>query len=134
MTTSLDNTLVCWLYCKALNQNLPLSYHLTFFLTWRHLKEIIFPFFVKKETVSIQFQRFNSNMIQQYLIIVKKPHWEIMFSCGTLHDLVPFVQFKKREKHPWRSVTFSKVAGWSFSFFFHISWFAENSNELRGAF
>ena len=28
-----------------------------------------------------------------------------------LHDLVPFVQFKKREKHSWRSVTFSKVAG-----------------------
>ena len=23
--------------------------------------------------------------------------------CGTLRDLVPFVQFKKREKHPWRS-------------------------------
>ena len=32
---------------------------------------------------------------------------------GALHDLVPFVQFKKREKHPWRSVTFSKVAGLS---------------------
>ena len=28
---------------------------------------------------------------------------------GTLHDLVPFVQFKKREKHPWRSANFSKV-------------------------
>ena len=28
-----------------------------------------------------------------------------------LHDLVPFVQFKKRKKRPWRSVTFSKVAG-----------------------
>ena len=28
-----------------------------------------------------------------------------------LRDLVSFVQFKKREKHPWRSVTFSKVAG-----------------------
>ena len=27
-----------------------------------------------------------------------------------LRDLVPFVQFKKREKHPWRSVTFSKAA------------------------
>ena len=26
--------------------------------------------------------------------------------CGVLHDLVPFVQFKEREKHPWRSVTF----------------------------
>ena len=28
-----------------------------------------------------------------------------------LCDLVSFVQFKKHEKHPWRSVTFSKVAG-----------------------
>ena len=28
--------------------------------------------------------------------------------CNALRDLVPFVQFKK---HPWRSVTFSKVAG-----------------------
>ena len=28
-----------------------------------------------------------------------------------LHDLVPFVQFKKREEHPWRSVTSSKAAG-----------------------
>ena len=26
-----------------------------------------------------------------------------------LQDLVPFTQFKKRKKHPWRSVTFSKV-------------------------
>ena len=25
-------------------------------------------------------------------------------------DLVLFVQIKKRDKHPWRSVTFSKVA------------------------
>ena len=31
--------------------------------------------------------------------------------CGALRDLVPFVQFKEREKHPWRGVTFSKVAG-----------------------
>ena len=31
--------------------------------------------------------------------------------CGALRDLVPFVQFKKREKHPWRSVYFSKVQG-----------------------
>ena len=30
-----------------------------------------------------------------------------------LHDLVPFVQFKKREKHPRTNVTFSKAAGWS---------------------
>ena len=34
-----------------------------------------------------------------------------MFKCDALRDLVPFVKFKKREKRPWRSVTFSKVAG-----------------------
>ena len=28
-----------------------------------------------------------------------------------MRDLVPFVQFKKREKHPWRSVNFSKLLG-----------------------
>ena len=33
--------------------------------------------------------------------------------CGVLRDLVPFVQFKKREKHPWRSVNFSKIAGYA---------------------
>ena len=35
----------------------------------------------------------------------------IDLDSDVLRDLVPFVQFKKREKHPWRSVTFSKVAG-----------------------
>ena len=32
------------------------------------------------------------------------------YICDLLSNLVPFVQFKKREKHPWCSVTFSKVA------------------------
>ena len=47
-------------------------------------------------------------------------------------DLVPFVQLKKkREKHPWRNVTFSKVEAcnfnksntppWMFSLFFKFS-------------
>ena len=31
--------------------------------------------------------------------------------CDALRDMVPFVKFKKREKHPWKSATFSKVAG-----------------------
>ena len=31
--------------------------------------------------------------------------------CDVLHDWVPFVQFKKREKQQWWSVTFSRVAG-----------------------
>ena len=30
--------------------------------------------------------------------------------CDTLRDLSPFIQLKNREKHPWRNVTFSKVA------------------------
>ena len=30
--------------------------------------------------------------------------------CDDLRDLVPFVQLKKRKKHPWTSVAFSKVA------------------------
>ena len=34
------------------------------------------------------------------------------YICGALRDLVPCAQFKKREKHPWRSVNFSKVAGY----------------------
>ena len=34
-------------------------------------------------------------------------------NCGALRDLVPCALFKKREKHPWGSVTFSKVAGFS---------------------
>ena len=29
-------------------------------------------------------------------------------------DLVQFVQFEKREKHPWRRVTFSKVVALKF--------------------
>ena len=35
----------------------------------------------------------------------------LLFVCDALHDLVQFVQFNKREKHPWRSLTFSKVVG-----------------------
>ena len=35
----------------------------------------------------------------------------IALKCGALLDLVPFVRFKKREKHPSRNVNSSKVAG-----------------------
>ena len=37
----------------------------------------------------------------------------LKYICDALRDLIPFAQFKKREKHPWRSVNFSKVAGFS---------------------
>ena len=31
------------------------------------------------------------------------------YNCDALSDWVPFAQFNKREKHLWRSATFSKV-------------------------
>ena len=37
--------------------------------------------------------------------------------CNALCNLVPFVQFKKRGKHPRRSVTFSKVVRWRLQLF-----------------
>ena len=37
--------------------------------------------------------------------------------CDTLRDLPLFVQFKRHEKLPWRSVSFSKVAGYSLQFY-----------------
>ena len=39
------------------------------------------------------------------------PYPVIKTIFDTLGDLVPLLQFfKKREKHPWRSVSFSRVA------------------------
>ena len=32
------------------------------------------------------------------------------FICDAMRELVPSVQFKNQQKHPWRRVTFSKVA------------------------
>ena len=37
-----------------------------------------------------------------------KRFWKLL--SDVLRDLVPFVQFKKHEKHPWRSVTYSQSA------------------------
>ena len=43
----------------------------------------------------LTFLTANNETVTHYLEII----------CGALRDLVPFVQFKKREKHPWRSIT-----------------------------
>ena len=48
-----------------------------------------------------------NNLVILIVLVLTSP-W---IKCDTLRDLVPFVQFKNREKHPWRSVVFSKVAG-----------------------
>ena len=36
--------------------------------------------------------------------------------CYAMRDLIPLVQFKKREKWQWRSVTLSKVADLSYDY------------------
>ena len=60
------------------------------------------PKFMKTES-SIQ-----QNSILEKIQIRENPYFDIF---EALRDMVTFVQFKKREKHPWRSVNFSKVAG-----------------------
>ena len=36
-------------------------------------------------------------------------YFNFIYICDDLRHFVAFKQCKKREKHPWRSVTFSKV-------------------------
>ena len=38
--------------------------------------------------------------------------YDLYFKWEVLRNLAPFVKFKKREKHAWKSITISKVAGW----------------------
>ena len=47
------------------------------------------------------------NILQRpsFFGISKQP--KIIVELNALRDSVPFVQFKKREEHPWRSVTFA---------------------------
>ena len=44
------------------------------------------------------------------VVFVRSDGFTELCIYDALRYLIPFVQFKKREKHPWRSVTLSKVA------------------------
>ena len=62
------------------------------------------------EGVGRRLKAFNVNMTKLIL-------------CDALRALVPFVQFKKRKKHSWRSVTFSTKSNtlpWVFFTFFKL--------------
>ena len=52
-----------------------------------------------------------SSFMKNINVIIEFPALKHPEKCDTLHDLVAFVQFKKREKHSCRSANFSKVAG-----------------------
>ena len=64
----------------------------------------------KKISNGFNLQKQGSSIISNVLSLVMT-YVLVIRMCDALRDLVPFVQFKRREKHPWRSVNFSKVAG-----------------------
>ena len=74
---------------------------------------VLLTFFLLNEMKSKYLARkkqFNSIRFEHYY----EKSWESTQDiCDALRDLVPFVQFKKCEKHPWRSVNFSKVGCFS---------------------
>ena len=53
--------------------------------------------------------------------------------CDALRDLVPFAQFKKREKHSWRIATFSKAVGLFEVVFAHLEALGQGINDSLNA-
>ena len=51
---------------------------------------------------------FGYRLIKLSFFVTKQKSLQPSGIIAALRDLVPFVQLKKREKHPWRSATFSK--------------------------
>ena len=50
------------------------------------------------------------NIVLVSIVSIGSMHTVFSQICDALRNLVPYVQFKKREKNPWRRFTFSKVA------------------------
>ena len=68
---------------------------------------------------------------------------DIACICDTMRDLVLFVQFKKREKHPWGSVTSAEASNLTksnttplvfFTFFQWYKWFQVAQSVSFGSF
>ena len=81
---------------------------LRFHLVFKGIKTLS-SFFVKYVIISFDSENQKSfNEGQMYVALSRVT--KLKNTCA-LRDLVPFVQFKKREKHLRKSVNFSKVAG-----------------------
>ena len=65
-------------------------------------------FILQLENFKIVLRKFDLNIVN--IIFIPCQYYVEPFIFDVLRDLVPFVQFKKRGKHPWRIVTISKVA------------------------
>ena len=55
-----------------------------------------------QDALCFVWRKFSTDPIEDYRMS--------LHICGVLRDFVTCAQFKKREKHPWRSVTFGKNA------------------------
>ena len=62
---------------------------------------------VRAVFIIMQQKRMQNTQYVKYLL------WSFLQKYDTLRDLVAFVQFKKREKHPWRSVNLAFLLGFS---------------------
>ena len=75
-------------------------------------------------------------------VFLAKGVLKIFSKCDALRHLVPFVQFKKCEKHPRRSVNFRKACNFTkintppwvfFTFFKLYKWYRTNGTKSRNA-
>ena len=63
-----------------------------------------------RKLVSIVSLKMVFSRIEKFVCVYfQSIHLKNICISDALRDLVPCVQFKKRGKHPWGSVTFSKV-------------------------
>ena len=58
-------------------------------------------------SVGVCYARMNRSCRLSIFLFFKVP--ALHHVCDVLRDLVPFVQIKNREKHPWRYVVFGVV-------------------------
>ena len=96
------------------------------------MPKLLFVLFIVK-TWNFTERDFNKDFTLQKSSILK-----CIQICGALCNLVPFVQFKEREKQPWRSVNFSKVAGFKPANLLKLtllhgcfSWFLNSTNGTK---
>ena len=88
-------------------------------LIWKHLYDLNQFCYSTKKCLAEPQNREREKWSQEHAWR-KKRQYKVTYFCNhfivldfdALHGFVPFVHFEKRGKHPWKSVTFSKVAGW----------------------
>ena len=87
--------------------------------------EVVFTFFKRQSqsnedgilvfTTKCCFKKNISNFVSSEVKTLKFKDFGSLFCIDlykydALRNSVPFIQLKNREKHPWRGVTFSKIA------------------------